>query len=58
MPEEEDMEDTIVVIRYRDLAQARRALDHLRQLDDDRRLAVRGAALVQRSADGSVDMPV
>jgi uncharacterized membrane protein len=58
IPEEEDMEDTIVVIRYRDPAEARQALAQLKQLDADRRLDVRGAALVQRSGDGAIDVPV
>lgn len=52
------MEDTIVVVRFRDLAKARHALVELKQLDEDRRLDVRGAALVQRSADGGVDLPM
>jgi uncharacterized membrane protein len=52
------MQDTIVVIRFRDLANARHALVQLKQLDEDRRLDVRGAALVQRSPEGGIDVPV
>ena len=51
------MEDTIVILRFTDLGLARRALHELKRLDKDRRLAVRGAALVQRSGQGGIDAP-
>ena len=49
------MEDTIFVLRFNDLGQARRALDELKRLDRDRRLQVSAAALVGRSEDGRID---
>jgi hypothetical protein len=51
------MEDTIVIARFTDLGEARRALHRLKQLDRDGRLRVREAALVQRSGQGDVDVP-
>jgi hypothetical protein len=51
------MEDTIVILRFADLGRARRALHDLERLDDDGRLQVRGAALVQRSGEGGIDAP-
>jgi hypothetical protein len=49
------MEDTIVVLRFNDLGQARHALDELKRLDRDRRLQVSAAALVGRSNDGRIE---
>ena len=49
------MEDTIIVLRFNDLGQARHALDELKRLDRDRRLQVSAAALVGRSRDGRID---
>jgi hypothetical protein len=51
------MEDTVVVLRFNDLGQARRALHELKKLDHDRRLRVSAAALVERSSDGRVAGP-
>ena len=51
------MEDTIVTLRYTELGRARRALHELKRLDRERRLQVRGAALVQRSGRGGMDAP-
>ena len=51
------MEDTVVTLRFTDLGRARRALHELERLDRDRRLHVRGAALVQRSGQGGIDAP-
>jgi hypothetical protein len=51
------MEDTIVIARFTDLGDARRALHRLKQLDRDGQLRVREAALVQRSGQGDVDVP-
>ena len=51
------MEDTIVVLRFNDLGQARRALHELKALDRDRRLRVSAAALVQRSGEGGSGTP-
>jgi hypothetical protein len=49
------MEDTIVVLRFNDLGQARQALHELKRLDRDRRLQVSAAALVGRSNDGRIE---
>jgi hypothetical protein len=49
------MEDTIVVLRFNDLGQARQALHELKRLDRKRRLQVSAAALVGRSAEGRID---
>ena len=49
------MEDTIVVLRFNDLGQARHALHELKRLDRDRRLQVSAAALVGRSNDGRIE---
>ena len=49
------MEDTIIVLRFNDLGQARHALDELKRLDRDRRLQVSAAALVGRSNDGRIN---
>lgn len=46
------MEDTIVVLRFTELAEARQALHELKQLDRDGRLRVREAALMERSGEG------
>ena len=46
------MEDTIVVLRFNDLGQARQALHELKRLDRDRRLQVSAAALVGRPGEG------
>jgi hypothetical protein len=51
------MEDTIVTLRFTDLDRARRALHELERVDRDRRLRVRGAALIQRSGQGGIDSP-
>jgi hypothetical protein len=51
------MEDTIVILRFTDLGRARRALHELQRVDRDRRLQVRGAALIQRSGQGGIDAP-
>jgi hypothetical protein len=51
------MEDTIAILRFAELGRARRALHDLERLDDDGRLQVRGAALVQRSGEGGIDAP-
>jgi hypothetical protein len=48
------MEDTVVVIRFNDVGDARRALHELKRLDHERRLRVSAAALVERSSDGRV----
>jgi hypothetical protein len=50
------MDDMIVTVRFTDLAQARRALRELERLDRDGRLRVRGAALVQRSGQGRIEL--
>ena len=49
------MEDTIVVLRFNDLDQARHALHELKRLDRDRRLQVSAAALVGQSGEGRID---
>ena len=49
------MEDTIVVLRFNDLGQARHALHELKRLDRDRRLQVSAAALVGQSGEGRID---
>jgi hypothetical protein len=49
------MDDTIIVLRFNDLGQARHALDELKRLDRDRRLQVSAAALVGRSNDGRIE---
>ena len=51
------MEDTVVVLRFNDLGQARRALQELKRLDHDRRLQVGAAALVGRPGEGGRGMP-
>jgi hypothetical protein len=51
------MEDTVVTLRFTNLGRARRALHELERLDRERRLHVRGAALVQRSGQGGIDAP-
>jgi hypothetical protein len=51
------MEDTIVSVRFTELGRARRALHDLERLDEDGRLKVRGATLVQRSGQGGIDTP-
>jgi hypothetical protein len=51
------MDDTIVVLRYTDLALARQALHELKQLDRQGRLQVRAAALMQRSGEGRTAVP-
>jgi hypothetical protein len=51
------MQDTIVTLRFTDLGRARRALHELEHADRDRRLRVRGAALIQRSGQGGIDEP-
>lgn len=50
-------DDTTVMLRFTDLGRARRALHELERLDDDGRLQVRGATLVQRSGQGGIDGP-
>jgi hypothetical protein len=47
--------DTIVVLRFNDLGQARHALHELKRLDRDRRLQVSAAALVGQSGEGRID---
>ena len=49
------MEDTVVVLRFNDVGQARQALHELKRLDRDQQLRVSAAALVGRSGDGRVD---
>jgi uncharacterized membrane protein len=51
------MDDTIVTIRFTDPDEARRALQRLKQLDLDKELRVREAALVERSGQGGVGVP-
>jgi hypothetical protein len=51
------MEDTIVTIRFTDPGEARRALHRLKELDRDKELRVREAALVQRSGQGRIGVP-
>jgi hypothetical protein len=51
------MDDTVVVLRFTDLARARQALHDLKQLDEERRLQVRAAALMQRSGEGRTTVP-
>lgn len=51
------MDDIIVTLRFSELGPARHALHELEKLDRDRRLQVRGAALVQRSGQGGIDAP-
>jgi hypothetical protein len=51
------MDDTVVVIRFDDLGEARRALQELKRVDRERRLRVSAAALVERSSDGRVAAP-
>jgi hypothetical protein len=46
------MGDIVVVLRFTDVARARRALNELKQLDREGRLRVRSAALMQRSGEG------
>jgi hypothetical protein len=46
------MEDTIIVLRFNDVGQARQALHELKRLDRDRRLQVSAAALVGESGEG------
>lgn len=46
------MEDTVVTLRFNDLGQARRALQELKRLDQDRRLRVGAAALVGPPGEG------
>ncbi len=48
------MNDTIVTVRFTDLAAARRALRMLKLLDSEGQLRVRAAALVERSAQGRI----
>ena len=43
------MEDTVVVLRFNDLGEARRAMQELERLDRERQLRVSAAALVERS---------
>jgi alkylhydroperoxidase family enzyme len=50
------MEDTIVTVRFNDVGKAREALRELQRLDGDGRLRVRGAALVQRSGEGRIEL--
>jgi hypothetical protein len=51
------MDDTIVVLRYTEVARARQALHDLKQLDREGRLEVRAAALMQRSGEGRTAVP-
>ena len=51
------MDDTIITLRFTELGRARRALHELKRLDRERRLKVRGAALIQRSGQGGIDAP-
>ena len=55
MTEARSWRDTIVVLRFNDLDQARHALDELKRLDRKRRLQVSAAALVERPAEGRID---
>ena len=48
------MDDTVVTLRFTEPTQAQRALRKLRRLDAHGRLRVRAAALLQRSAGGSI----
>lgn len=50
------MDDMIVTVRFTDIGEARRALRELEQLDRDGRLRVRGAALVERSGQGRIEL--
>jgi hypothetical protein len=50
------MDDMIVTVRFTDVGEARRALRELEQLDRDGRLRVRGAALVERSGQGRIEL--
>jgi hypothetical protein len=51
------MHDTIVTVRFTDLAGARRALRMLKLLGSEGQLRVRAAALVERSAQGRICCP-
>lgn len=51
------MDDTVVVLRFTDLARARQALHDLEQIDREGRLQVRAAALMQRSGEGRTAVP-
>jgi hypothetical protein len=51
------MNDTIVTVRFTDLAEARRALRMLKLLGSEGQLRVRAAALVERSARSGIGRP-
>src|SRR5918995_1485205 len=51
------MDDTVVVLRFNDLAQARHALEELKRLYRERVLRVRAAALVRRPREGRTGGP-
>jgi hypothetical protein len=51
------MDDTIVAVRFAELGDARRAMRKLKQLDNDGRLRVREAALLERSGQGRIGVP-
>lgn len=50
------MDDTIVTVRFTDVGRARQAMQQLERLDRDGRLRVRGAALVERSGQGRIEL--
>lgn len=51
------MDDTIVVLRFTDQGQAKRALQELKRLDRSRRLRVSAAALVAQPEQGGAGVP-
>ena len=51
------MDDMIVVVRFAETGEARRAMRELKQLDRDGRLRVREAALLERSGQGRIGVP-
>jgi hypothetical protein len=52
------MDDTIVAVRFAETGEARRAMQKLKQLDRDGRLRVREAALLERSGQGRIGVPM
>ena len=50
------MEDMVITTRFTDAGKARRALNQLKRLDDDGRLHVRAAALLERSGQDRITL--
>lgn len=50
------MEDMVITARFADAGEARGALHHLQRLDDDGRLHVRAAALLERSGQDRITL--